>query len=108
VSASVTNDETAADNGQSKELLMTTRYLLVLSESEGIHCVGMLPRVGERLTVRKKYGANETLLCRVVDVRHAIDVSNLPFDAQGARDYTNHGDLPEVLVSTVCKEEEIP
>ncbi len=78
---------------------MNMRYLLVLSDSEGIHCIGPLPRIGEQITVRKRYvKPHEVLLCRVVNIRYSIDVSDEPFDDREARGSEGRDDIPEVYV----------
>lgn len=60
------------------------RYLLIVSDSEGI-CVkaNHLPQVGDTIDVMKDYGVRERFRFRVETVLHDIVVEDVPID--GAR-----------------------
>ncbi len=77
---------------------MRARYLLVVSESEGIIVEGILPRVGDRVLVRKTYGAREAGEGIVESVMYEIAVEDVP-DAYGVRG-TQRG-VPEVRLKPV-------
>jgi hypothetical protein len=81
---------------------MSTRYLLILSESEGIICIGHLPRVGELVRVSKEYhdymgGPDKPVTYLVESVTYPMDVKDEPYDAKGSRG-NEYGELPEVRV----------
>lgn len=82
---------------------MCDRYLLVISPSEGIQCIGQLPHVGDEILVEKEYAdapdhrACERKTYRVKRVLHTMIVRDIPYDSKGARG-NPYDNLPEVYV----------
>lgn len=75
-----------------------TSYLLILSESEGIRCIGTLPQVGHTMKIRKAYGAFEVITALVTRVTLTQTIENIPYDAKGSRG-NEYGDIPIVYVT---------
>ena len=76
------------------------RYLLLLSESEGIYCIGERPFVGDRLVVKKVYGERDEVEARVTSVTLTQTVRDAVTDPEEARG-NQLGDVPEVRVEII-------
>ena len=78
-------------------------YMLVLNDyDEIIQCVGMLPRVGEIVVVKRRYGDRKTLRYLVASVEYPVQVNEAPYDNRGNRG-NPYDELPTVRVDLLIE-----